>query len=429
MNILRLTPHFYHPPEITEGKWDVRLDPIGGMQTQIYRLAIALSDKGVSQTVLTIGVKKGLKKWVLNKNINVVKSNTIMLPIKSRVRGTVGLNIYWGIGTVMKIIWYKFLGYNSKHNVFDIIHSHCSGVAAPIIVGYMAKLLLGKPLIYTVHCSRVSTYEPMNRLDRIINKYIIKIEEFCIKKCDGCILLTEKTKSAMLRHYLGIDTNKLNIIPDMISFKDFSACASSDDVKHIYEKYQLQDKKNIISFVGRIAHEKGWKYLVEAIDMFKQNTANDVHFIFCGDGNERYELQEMVDNFGLKQYVTITGFVATKDVAAVLKISQIIVVPSLHEELGSVILEAACMKKALIITSACGLKDLLIYNDAALIIPPKSPCDIYNKIIYLINNKEIRISLGKKLHQALAIGFDKEMICDLTIEQYNKLAQMSSAKS
>src|SRR5699024_7202243 len=97
-----------------------------------------------------------------------------MIPIKSIIRGTVGLNFYWGIGVCLHLLKYRKLK-------FDIIHAHCSGVAAPLIVGYIAKVLLKKPLIYTVHCCRISTYHPMSRFDEIINKWIVLIEKFCLE--------------------------------------------------------------------------------------------------------------------------------------------------------------------------------------------------------------------------------------------------------
>lgn len=41
MKVLRLTPHYYYTPDVVNG-WIVRLDQMGGMQTQIYRQSIAL---------------------------------------------------------------------------------------------------------------------------------------------------------------------------------------------------------------------------------------------------------------------------------------------------------------------------------------------------------------------------------------------------
>ena len=108
-----------------------------------------------------------------------------MLPIKSKVRGTVGLNFYWGIGVLWHLMRYKL-----HKDEFDVIHAHCSGVAAPLIIGVCAKYILRKPLIYTIHCCRVSTYHPMSKLDSMLNQAVINIEKYCLKKADHVITLT-----------------------------------------------------------------------------------------------------------------------------------------------------------------------------------------------------------------------------------------------
>lgn len=133
MNILRLTPHFYYTPDVVDG-WVVRMDQMGGMQTQIYRQSIALSNKKIKQLVLPIAMPNAPKKWKLNPYLTIQKGNIPMLPIKSSIRGTFGLNFYWGVGVILKLIRKKF-----KKENYNIIHTHCSGVAAPLIVGYIAK--------------------------------------------------------------------------------------------------------------------------------------------------------------------------------------------------------------------------------------------------------------------------------------------------
>lgn len=72
------------------------------------------------------------------------KGNIPMLPIKSSIRGTFGLNFYWGVGVILKLIRKKF-----KKENYNIIHTHCSGVAAPLIVGYIAKNLQETSRIYS----------------------------------------------------------------------------------------------------------------------------------------------------------------------------------------------------------------------------------------------------------------------------------------
>ena len=197
MNILHLTPHFYLPESVVN-KWKVDLDQIGGMQTQIYRLCMLLSDF-TNQTILTITAKETAPIIELHNKITVIRTNVPMLPIKSKINCTVGLNFYWLFGTLSWLIKYKL----SKHRTkFHIAHVHCSGVVATLISGIIAKILVGCKLIYTVHCCRGATYHPMGVFDKFFNKIAVYLELKCLKKADNIIVLTKRTREYMLTNYI-----------------------------------------------------------------------------------------------------------------------------------------------------------------------------------------------------------------------------------
>ena len=46
--ILRITPHL-----LRKGVWPVEYDPLGGLQTQVWRMTEELDKMGITQTVLT----------------------------------------------------------------------------------------------------------------------------------------------------------------------------------------------------------------------------------------------------------------------------------------------------------------------------------------------------------------------------------------
>lgn len=406
MKVLRLTPHFYFPPNIAP-IWKVHLDQIGGMQTQIYRLASALSNKGIKQTILTIGMKEAPKKWVLDDNVEIISANIPIIPIKSKIRGTYGLNIYWGIGVVIWIIKYLIKSLFVKVNKFDTIHSHCSGVASPLIVGVIAKYLLRKPLVYTVHCSRIGTYEPMSKFDRYINKLVIYMEKKCLSKADKIIVLTERTKSLIIERYKSMNPDVILVIPDIISFEKFSKKVTDEKVKSFITKFGIPQDKKIVTFVGRVAHEKGWKYFIESIKFIKER---NIHFLICGDGNERSDMEKMVDSLNVRDRVTITGFIANDLVAIGLHISDMVVMPSIHEEFGSLILEVACMKKPLIASRVGGIPVNIIDGERGLLVSPRSAEEIASKIEYLIENEEVGKKIGENLYHFANEAYDEQII-------------------
>ncbi len=417
IRILRLTPHFYYPPGIVS-EWKVHLDPIGGMQTQIFRMTTALSKLGIAQKVLTIGMKNAPKTWKINENTEICSSNIPIIPIRSRVRGTVGLNIYWGAGVCLTVISLLLSSLFNKKSTWDLIHSHCSGVAAPLVVGLLSKWILKKPLVYTVHCCRIGTYEPMNSFDRLINKYVVKIEGYCLGNADSVITLTERTKKLLTDSYKNVMSEKVFVIPDIISIEEFNQNINSDNLEHFYRTFGVPGDKPIVSFVGRIAHEKGWKYFLEAVRLC---TNKNFHAVFCGDGNEREYLDKMVDKYCLKDRVTITGFIPNSLVAAGIYISDIMVIPSVHEELGSVLLEVASLKKPVIASAVGGLTENITNNVSGMLVEPKSPEMLAESIDFILNNKEIGEKFGVNLYNHVRDNFNEAKELNKIINCYKRL--------
>lgn len=408
MNILRLTPHFYYTPDVAS-KWEIRMNQIGGMQIQIYRLAKALSKMNIKQTILPIGMKDTPKIWDFDVNTQVIRANLPMLPIKSRRWGSTGLYAFWALGAARWITRYKIKKIFSAQNEYDKIHVHCSGVASPLLLGIFAKYLLGKPLIYTVHCCRASTYTPIDKLDLITNNLITWIERKCLSKAESVIVLTHRTKSLMLERYKEVSEDRVKVIPDMIAAESFSQNVNESAIESFKTMYAIPDGKTVVTYVGRVDPDKGWKYFIKAIPFVK---TENVHYLVCGDGNERKDLEKMVLDSGVGNRVTITGFLANDVVPVGMYVSDIIVVPSEYEEFGSILLEAASMKKPVIASNVGGIPEIIADGVRGILVPARSPEHIAGKIDYLIEKKEIGIRLRENAFVYVKENFSEEKVTE-----------------
>ena len=411
MKILRLTPHFYYTPDVVK-EWVVRLDQMGGMQTQIYRQAIALSKKGIKQLVLPITMPKAPKVWKINSRLIIKKGNVPMLPIKSAIRGTVGLNFYWGLGVILQII-----KSGKSYKKFDIIHAHCSGVAAPLIVGYIAKVLLNKPLVYTVHCCRISTYHPMSKFDAKINKWVVAAEKFCLEHSDYTITLTERTKSIIQSNY-DIPDGTIVVIPDVIEPTEFTKNITSKNIETFRDKYNLNNGKKNIVFVGRIAYEKGCKVLLEA---FSKLNRTDCNLIFYGDGNEREMLEREIRELGLQDRCCITGYLPNTDISLAIKTADLMVMPSLHEEFGGLILEIAAVGKAVIGSNIGGIPTLIEDGKSGLLFECGNSDELCTKINSIIDDDILLDKYGEQLKKNILKTYSFDENIDKMIQLYRNM--------
>lgn len=394
--------------------WPVNFDPIGGMQSQIYNQIKSLSKLGVEQVVLTTGMPGVPKKWKIDKNTTVYAVRIPFPKIKSETSGLKCFDLLWGLGCINWFIKNKI---NGNHKSFDIVHSHCSGVSWPLLMGLVFSRLFNAKLVYTVHCSNLRTYVPLSRIDSVQNIFRKKLEEYALKKADKVITLTDKTSSFYLKENI-LSNDKVVTIPDSIDQEQFYHLGSKLNFNKICKNYKIPNCKKIVTYVGRIAIEKGWPYFIEAASMIKDE---NIHFVICGDGNQGEKLRQMIKSKGLDSKITVTGFVPISVISAVLQRSEMLVLPSIHEEFGSILLEAMATGTPIIATKVGGIPSILTDGETGLLIQPKSVDDLVDKIKKLSKDVKLAKKLAKNSLKLVKNKYDQEKNIKKTEEVYLKI--------
>lgn len=326
-HVLRLTPHFYWP-QLASAGWPVKFDAIGGMQTQIYRQTLALSKLGIRQTVLTLRIPGAPRIWKVDERTKVIGVRVPIFPVRSRLRGMMDLNISWAVGVLSQL--------SRLQEAPDLVHSHWSGVAVPPWLGERVRRRLSQPAVATVHCSSLSTYHAMSPLDRLQHRLARGIESRALSRLNAVIALTPRAASNLTNAVASVG-ERIHVIPDCIDSQEFARWATPDKVAAFRRSNAIPTGRPVVGFVGRIAREKGWRGLLDIADSPEMR---DAFFLVCGDGNERDLLEVEIARRGLASRFAITGYVPNETVAIALKACDAIVLPSCHEEFGSVLLEA-----------------------------------------------------------------------------------------
>ena len=107
----------------------------------------------------------------------------------------------------------------------------------------------------------------------------------------------------------------------------------------------------VVLYLGRLATYKGLRYLLEAIAQLPE-----VHCWLAGDGSERSALQQQVARLGIQNRVRFIGGISEEDKWRYLKTVDVVTLPSTdkNEAFGMVLLEAAYLKKPLVVTDILG---------------------------------------------------------------------------
>ena len=188
-------------------------------------------------------------------------------------------------------------------------------------------------------------------------------------------------------------------------------------------------------FVGRLVSWKAVDLLLRAFKYFSMQMPGSLEII--GDGELRSDLETLARELQLnsdhKTLVNFTGFLAQSDCAQRLQSADVMVLPSLHECGGAVVLEAMTMGIPVIATKWGGPADYLDESCGILVEPKTSDLFVLNlakAMVTLAESPELRHRMGQAGHQRILDRFDWEVKVDSMLDIYQEaIARYSAAKS
>ena len=244
---------------------------------------------------------------------------------------------------------------------FDLIHSH--GFTAGIC-SILGSVLTQTPHILTLH-------------EVLIDAQFMGLQGHC-KKVAMMLLLPFINVIHLVSHdarenllaYFGIlkaFNNKLFVIPNGIEVERFMRA----DKRDLRKELSLPKNSFLIGFLGRFMPAKGFKYLVDALEIFYNNCElpRKPLILAFGGGAFIREEKQYVRGKGLESSVYFMSF--TPDVSATINGLDVVAVPSLWETCPLLPMEAMVSGVPVIGTDCIGLREVL--NDTpAVMVPAES---------------------------------------------------------
>lgn len=360
MKVLRLTPFFHHPDAES---WPAQYDSLGGMQIQTWRQALWLAEAGVDQHVLTIGFPGLARRRHLHPNLLVERACLPMHAVRSQLSGLVGLTYAWGVATLAKLVALRLPGRA------DVIHAHFDGQIPAIFVAWLAPSILARPLVITVHCSRLAVYVPRSRLDRYQHRLARWLERRALGRAAAALVLTPRTAEIVRTA-----ARRVVVVPDIIDVARF-ARPSSDAIAAFRNQFGVV--RPTVGYVGRIAKEKGWDHLITLASALRRE---GVGLLVVGDGPQRAQFDAAVAREGLDAWITVTGFIANDLVPAAMAACETMVMPSKYEEFGGASIEAFATGTPVVAFAVGGLADIVGSADPRLLVEPGNVAELIARV-------------------------------------------------
>lgn len=127
-------------------------------------------------------------------------------------------------------------------------------------------------------------------------------------------------------------------------------------------------ESHMVVCVGRLCEQKGQVLLLAAaLEIARRGV--DFRLVLAGDGEMRQELEQMIDQYGLRDRVCITGWVSGEEVRSLLLRARALILPSFAEGLPVVIMEAMALARPVITTQIAGIPELVRDGEEGWLVP------------------------------------------------------------
>jgi glycosyltransferase involved in cell wall biosynthesis len=311
-----------------------------------------------------------------------------------------------------------------KAQNYDIVHVHTPIAAA--LARLTSKLMGIKNIIYTAH--GFYFHEEMPKLSY---KFWYTVEKLLARYCTDYLLVQSKEDYDLCKKSKFTDDNRLIHLGNGVDVMDCFNPERYEENRRLELRRQLGIAKEavVICFVGRLVKEKGIIELLESFHSVKNEKKQSI-LLLIGEADEserdQYtfkKIKQLINDHAIKAL----GF--RNDVADLLLISDIFVLPSYREGLPRSIIEAMSMKLPVIATNIRGCKEEVIDGKNGYIIPVKNSRALTDALMILMENHLLRKEFGE-YGRSLAINqFNEQEILDKQMKLFSRLENLSNKDS
>jgi glycosyltransferase involved in cell wall biosynthesis len=290
---------------------------------------------------------------------------------------------------------FTLLGTLTKQN-FDIIHSHeyfssCSFQSA------IVSRTKNCPLVITQHNDELPL-PLLNRFGYLLDT--LTIGKYSFSKAEKIIALSNDIRLHLMR--MGFSDKKIELIPNAVDTTFFSP-----DCENLLEtKWGMSAP--VVLFVGRLVAEKGVEFLIQAFHEVVKKIP-DAKLVIVGGGPKENELKSLQRRLQTKN-VFFVERVENRLMPNIYVGCNVLVVPSLREPFGNVVLEAMASGRPVIGSYVGGMKDTIVHGETGYHVPPGNTKMLSDFLLEILSDESLSVKLGKNARKRVLENYDSKII-------------------
>jgi glycosyltransferase involved in cell wall biosynthesis len=324
---------------------------VGGAERHVVDLALALRREGHAVTV-ACSVSGSLAEPLEASRVPV-------RPIVGRiVKRRVSLPYAWGLRKLL------------RSERFDLVHAHVYSSAA---ASALATAGTGTPLVVTEHTEALWQGRNGRFFSRLMYRRVARV-----------IAVSRAIRSRLIERD-GVPPAIITVVPNSAP----PSRGSHGDALPIPSEL---GQGPVVGMVARLQPEKGvTSFLKAAAHVAKEFP--QARFVVVGDGPLREELFRLAEDLRVRERVLFLGF--RPDAQALIKMMDVVAVPSVSEGTPLVVLEAMAAGVPVVASAVGGIPDQIRPGHEGILVPPGDTDALARALIKVLRDPELAQHMGE----------------------------------
>lgn len=299
-----------------------------------------------------------------------------------------------------------------RHEHFDVVVTHTSKGG---FIGRVSAKLAGVPrIIHTAHgfawhgftkatdslyqnaSTAVSFYTFLERIAGHFCDLIISVnKEDRLEAIERRVVPAEKITTVLN----GIDTDRFLVSPPV----------------ELRNQLKGTGGAYVIGTIGRLAPQKGFEYLIEAMQTIVEKQPNS-RLVIVGDGPLESQLRDLAKSLDIENACLFLGF--RTDIPELLASFDMYAQPSRWEGLSITMLEAMAAAKLIVASDIKGNRELIDNGVDGILVTPADSQALANNILSLMVDGENAKKMGENARHKVLEHYSQKAMVDESIRLY-----------
>ena len=372
---------------------------IGGAESSLVDLISRLDRSRFAPAVLhTAGAK-----WLDWPELRDIDKVAAFQPssLLAKKRGEVAARrwpLIWHAVTTLRLAWplHRLL----RQIQADLVHTNSLKTH---FIGGLAARLARRPLVWHVRdlLAEDEGLSLLRRAARMLRPRVIAISE------------------AVGKQFAGLPV-EVTVVPNGIPLEKFTPGPAP---AHLRSELGLGEDDQVLVVVGRLTPWKGHMQLLEAVGMLAESWPR-LRLVVVGEvafWEPEYEqqLKQRAVELGLAERVVWAGF--RGDVANLLRLCTMFVLPSVNEPFGRAIIEAMAVGRPVVATRSGGVPEIVVDGETGLLVAPEDARALSQAIDTLLANPQRAEQMGERGQVRAREKFSADRVAQQVQELYEQI--------